>query len=50
MYFIGLTTTTTEKRFQEHKDDPNDNMHKYSGKWVVKTISTVYYYSINKYV
>ena len=42
--YVGETTRDIETRFQEHKDDPEDSMHKYGGNWEVKEIAKVHYF------
>ena len=43
--YIGKTTQSIEERFQQHKDDPTDNMHKYGNleDWKCEKVIDVYY-------
>jgi len=43
--YVGKTTRDTLTRFQEHKDDSEDTIHKYDGKWVTKCVAKIAYFS-----
>jgi len=46
-YYVGYTTTSTEKRFEEHKEFQKDPIHKH-GKmkdWSPRKIENVYYFA-----
>jgi hypothetical protein len=47
-YYIGMTTTNTETRFNEHINNKDDNLHKFGNitDWVSKRLCYVYYYDI----
>jgi len=43
--YIGMTTNTIEKRFQEHLNKKDDPIHKFDGEWNFEEISKVHYFN-----
>ena len=44
-YYIGLTTCTSEKRFQEHLSDKKDSIHTVPGNWICNKLVNVHYFN-----
>lgn len=48
--YIGMTINSIEERFEQHKSDPDDSMHKYDGEWTVEELCRTSYFGKNQYL
>lgn len=48
VYYIGQTKKSVEHRFQTHKDNLADTMHKYDGEWEIKQLTKLHFFDKKK--